>query len=389
MTATPFDVFAGVEELVPASLADHLRALDLVDHHVHGYFTAPVERQEFEDALNEGSTNPVPAHISMFQSPLGVSIRRWCAPLLGLEPLASADDYWSARSKLNHATLNSTLLRSAGVDTWVVDTGFVGDTIASPAQIASAGGGRASEIIRLETLLEDLVRRGVTPEDLVDGFRAELASLPARVSGAKTVAAYRCGLDIDWTRPSDVDVTRAARMLITNGVDVRVEDPVLIAFAVHEALDCGLPLQVHVGFGDRDLDLHRANPLHLLGLLRVSPATVPVLLLHCYPYHREAAYLAQAFEQVHFDVGLAINFLGAGSPRLIAEALELAPFGKQLYSSDAFGLPELHALGAILWRRGMGLALGEWVRRGDWAEADAHEVVDLIGRQNAERVYGR
>ncbi len=388
MVADSFDVFAGVEDLVPAGLADHLRTLELVDHHVHGYFTAPVDRRGFEDALNEGSTSPVPEHISMFQSPLGVSIRRWCSPLLGLEPLASADDYWSARSNLDHATLNRTLLRAAGVDTWVVDTGFVGDTIASPVQIASAGGGRAAQIIRLETLLEDLLSRGVSADDLVDAFRGELAGLSEDVVGAKTVAAYRCGLEINWARPSNADVTHAARAL-TGVAGVRVEDPVLIAFAVHEALAHGLPLQVHVGFGDRDLDLHRANPLQLLGLLRISPATVPVLLLHCYPYHREAAYLAQAFDQVHFDVGLAINFLGAGSSKLIAEALQLAPFGKQLYSSDAFGLPELHALGAILWRRDMGLALGEWVRRGDWAEADAREVVDLIGRKNAERVYGR
>lgn len=389
MTAEPLDIFAGVEGLVPDGIADHLRTIELVDHHVHGYFTTAIDRQGFEDALNEGSTNPVPSHISMFQSPLGVSIRRWCAPVLGLEPLASADDYWTARSTFDHATLNRTLLRAAGVDTWIVDTGFVGDIIASPAQIASTGGGRAREIIRLETLLEDLVRRGVAADELVDAFRAELAGLPTDVVGAKTVAAYRSGLDIDWTRPSDADVTRAACELIESSAGARVEDPVLIAFAVHEALAHGLPLQVHIGFGDRDLDLHRANPLHLLGLLRIAPTQVPVLLLHCYPYHREAAYLAQAFDQVHFDVGLAVNFLGAGSSRLIAEALELAPFGKQLYSSDAFGLPELHALGAILWRRGMGLVLGEWVRRGDWAESDAREIVDLIARQNAERVYGR
>lgn len=389
MAADQLDVFAGVDELVPAGLADHLRAVDLVDHHVHGYFTAPVDRRAFEDALNEGSTTSVPAHISMFQSPLGVSIRRWCAPLLGLAPHASANDYWSARSSLDHDALVRTMLGAAGVTTWVVDTGFVGDTIASPAQIASAGGGRALEIVRLETLIEGLVRRGVAPDDLVDAFRAELADLPVGVVGAKTVAAYRCGLDVDWARPSDAEVALAAHRLRDGGAGVRVEDPVLVAFAVHEALAHGLPLQVHIGYGDRDLDLARANPLHLMGLLRVAPADVPVLLLHCYPYHREAAYLAQAFDQVHFDVGLAINFLGAGSSRLIAEALELAPFAKQLYSSDAFGLPELHVLGAILWRRGMGLALGEWVRRGDWAESDAREVVDLIARQNAERVYHR
>jgi hypothetical protein len=156
---------------------------------------------------------------------------------------------------------------------------------------------------------------------------------------------------------------------------------------VHEATARGLPLQIHVGFGDRDLDLHRTDPLLLLPLLRAM-APVPVLLLHCYPFQRQAGYLAQAFDNVNFDVGLAINFLGPRSPSLVAEALETAPFAKQLYSSDAFGPPELHLLGSVLWRRAMGLVLGEWVRCGDCTEADAIRIVDMIGVRNAERVYG-
>ncbi|GAA1942729.1 amidohydrolase family protein [Nocardioides hwasunensis] len=387
MAPHPYDVFAGVEDLVPAGVADHLRAVDLVDHHVHGHYNAALDRREFEDALNEGSTNPVPPHISMFESPLGVSIRRWCAPMLGLEPLASAEAYWEARSSFDAWSLARTLVGSAGVDTWVVDTGFVGDVLATPQQLAAAGGGRSVEIVRLETLLEGLVTRGVGADELAEAFRAELRGLPAEVVGAKTVAAYRCGLDIDWSRPTDDDVRASAARLHDEGGKPRLTDPVLIAFAVHEALACELPLQVHIGFGDRDLELDRADPLHLVPLLRDAPGHVPVMLLHCYPYHRQAGYLAQAFDQVHFDVGLAVNFLGAASSRLIAEAMELAPFAKQLYSSDAFGLPELHVLGSILWRRGMGLTLGEWVRRGDWAESDARDAVDLIARSNAERVY--
>lgn len=36
----------------------------------------------------------------------------------------------------------------------------------------------------------------------------------------------------------------------------------------------------------------------------------------------------------------------------------------------------------------MGLVLGEWVRSGDWAQADAIRIVDMIAAANAERVYG-
>jgi predicted TIM-barrel fold metal-dependent hydrolase len=125
----------------------------------------------------------------------------------------------------------------------------------------------------------------------------------------------------------------------------------------------------------------------MLPLLRTM-TPVPVLLLHCYPFHRQAGYLAQAFDHVNFDVGLAINYLGSRSTALVGEALDTAPFAKQLYSSDAFGPPELHLLGSVLWRRAMGLVLGEWVRTGDCGEQDAIAIVDMIGERNAARVYG-
>ena len=58
----------------------------LVDHHVHGCLVGPVARPEFETLLNEGSPDPVPPYMTQFDSQLGFAVRRWCAPLLGLEP---------------------------------------------------------------------------------------------------------------------------------------------------------------------------------------------------------------------------------------------------------------------------------------------------------------
>ncbi len=68
-------------------------------------------------------------------------------------------------------------------------------------------------------------------------------------------------------------------------------------------------------------------------------------------------------------------------------ALELTPFGKMLYSSDAFGLPELHYLGAIGFRRDLAAVTGRFVADGAWAAADAERVAELIGSANATRVY--
>lgn len=345
------------------SLDEHLRTVRLVDHHVHGYFSASGDRASFEAALNEGSTGPVR---SGFDLPVGVAVRRWCAPLLGLQPHASAEEYWEARSATPYDDLVRTFLEAAGVDHWIVDTGLTPGLVTNPSP--------RSEVLRLELVMEQVLGE----DDVPRAFRERLET--ADVVATKTIAAYRCGLDIDWSRPDDATVAVRARESAA-----RVTDPVLVAFGVHEAAERGLPIQVHTGLGDRDLDLHRADPLHLLPLLR--SVEVPVLLLHCYPFHRNAGYLAQAFDHVSFDVGLAINHLGARSVELVGEAMELAPFAKQLYSSDAYGLPELHYLGAQLWRRAMAAVLGEWVRRGDWSEDDAIGVVDLVAAGNARRVY--
>jgi predicted TIM-barrel fold metal-dependent hydrolase len=167
---------------------------------------------------------------------------------------------------------------------------------------------------------------------------------------------------------------------------VRLEDRVLLRFGLHQALRVGKPLQFHVGFGDRDCDLHKANPLYLLDFLRQSGET-PIVLLHSYPYEREAGYLAQAFNNVYLDGGLTINHLGARAPAFIARLLELAPFRKIVYSSDGFGPVELHYLGARLWRNGIHRVLSGFVNDGDWSAADAIRVVDLIARDNSARIY--
>jgi predicted TIM-barrel fold metal-dependent hydrolase len=117
-------------------------------------------------------------------------------------------------------------------------------------------------------------------------------------------------------------------------------------------------------------------------------AAVPVMLLHCYPYHRQAGYLAQAFDRVWCDVGLAVNHLGVRAAAVVAESMELAPFGRLLYSSDAWGPAELHFLGAGLWRRATVAAVRPWVDAGDWSASDARRVLTMIGRDNALSVYG-
>jgi predicted TIM-barrel fold metal-dependent hydrolase len=163
----------------------------------------------------------------------------------------------------------------------------------------------------------------------------------------------------------------------------------VITWLAWEALDAGLPLQFHVGYGDSDIDLHRCDPSLLTPFLRATERFgVPVLLLHNYPFHRQAAYLAQVFDHVFVDVGLAVHNTGALSRRVVAEVLELVPFPKLLHSSDAFGLPELFLLGSLLFRRSLDGVLAGLVRADELATSDAVRIGSMVAGDNARRAYG-
>ncbi|GAA1828630.1 amidohydrolase family protein [Pseudonocardia ailaonensis] len=372
-------------------LSAGIAAVRLVDHHVHGALASTVDRGAFEELITE-SDRPIPDFMTQMDSQVGFAIRRHCAPLLGLPPHAAPADYFARRAELGEAEVNRLLLGASGVGTYLLDTGFRADAILDVAGMAAASGADAREIVRLESVLETVAARRPSAGEIIAAFREELAASTADAVGTKSIIAYRHGFAFDPERPGPAEVTRAAEAWlaqIDRGGVPRVDSPVLLRFLLWEGVDRGLPLQLHVGYGDPDVDLARCDPLLLTAWLKlVERSGTPVMLLHCYPFHRNAGYLAQVFPHVYFDVGLGINYTGVRSEAVIAESLELAPFAKTLFSSDAWGPAELHLLGAHLWRRGMGKVLGAWVDDGDWSAADALRVATMIGRENALRVYG-
>ena len=97
--------------------------------------------------------------------------------------------------------------------------------------------------------------------------------------------------------------------------------------------------------------------------------------------------MAENFPQVYFDVGFALNWVGPSYQRIMDEALELVPFTKQLFSTDAFGLAELYYLGALRFRTALARALGRWVEDDECSAAEAERIAAMIGVENARRIY--
>jgi uncharacterized protein len=369
-----------------SALAERVGQLRLVDHHVHGCWVESPDRRRFENALNEANTEPIADFDSGFDTQLGFAVRTHCAPLLGLPPHATPDEYWERRTQFTELELARVFLRAARVSDWLIDTGLPEGT-ADVDGMAALSSGRAHEVIRLEQVAE---QAAVDSGDYLDVFDERLHQRAAAAVATKSILAYRGGFDGNLSKPTPKEVAdAAARWRDTGGG--RVTDRVLLRFGLHRALALGKPLQLHVGLGDRDCDLHKTNPLLLLDFLRDADRQaghIPIMLLHCYPYEREAGYLAQAFSNVYVDGGLSINHLGARAGGVIGRLLELAPFRKILYSSDGFGPAELHFLGALLWRNGIREILARFINAGEWSEADAIRVAGLIGYRNAARVYG-
>ena len=379
---------------MPDSLLSDSRLADsplaLIDHHVHGVVAGPLDGPGIESLLTE-SVLPAPPGTTAWDTPLGFAVRRWCAPVLDLEPSAPAADYLARRTELGPAEVNRRFLTASQVTAWLVDTGYQSDEVMTPEELEAASGTPAREVVRLEALAERVARGGGDAAGFADAYESALATATADAVGLKSIAAYRYGLDFEAAEPTAAEVRDAAgRYLAALAADptARIEDPVLIRQLIWAGVRTGLPLQFHVGMGDTDARLHRVDPglMHEF-LLATQHSGTAIMLLHCYPYHRQAAVLSNIFPHVYMDVGEALNHVGARSAAILAEALEVVPFSKMLYSSDAFGLAELHYLGATGFRRDLAKVIGAFVADGAWSAADGEHVAELIGSGNSRRVY--
>ncbi|WP_329179957.1 amidohydrolase [Streptomyces sp. NBC_01477] len=339
----------------------------LVDAYGHGVLPGDLGIGAFE-ALLPGAAAP---GTTLFDSPAGFAVRRWCPPLLGLEPHCSPARYLARRRELGAYEAARLLLRGTGIRAYLVDTGEPGD-LTPPKELGAAGSAAAYEIVRLEPLAQQVADTSGT----VDCF---LANLAESVHGAALSAVgFSCAAEalVDGPPPSHgppgpVEVRyAAARWLATRRIGERPADPVLLRHLVWHALAGGLPLALR----------HRQDgpgPAAVAGFLRATSGLGTDVVLLPGPAHvRSAALLAADLPHVCLAIG--------GDP---AEALSRAPFGKVLYAGGAVGLPELYVSGARGFLAALDRLVGERVAAGEWSAADGQRVAALVGEGNARRVY--
>ena len=326
---------------------------------------------------------------TFFDTQIGFAVRRWCPPLLGLEPHCPPARYLARRRELGVLEAGRRLLRGSGITTYLVDTGLPGD-LTGPGEMASTGSADAHEIVRLELLAEQVADTSGTVEAFLANLAESVHGAAANAVAFTSVAGARHGLALAPEPPGPGEVRGAAgRWLAGRRVGGTLSDPVLLRHLLWIAVASGRPLQLHAGLGEPGLRIDRTDPVLLTDFARATAGlSTDLVLLHGYPYHRHAAHLAGVFPHVYADLGAALVRTGARASAVLSEILELAPFGKLLFSSGAHGLPELHVVGARLFRESLARVLGTWVAEGAWSLADAQRVAGLIAEGNARRVYG-
>jgi uncharacterized protein len=335
----------------------------------------PATLDEFRGLFSE---SPDPAQWPHVASGLGYrgAIRRLAALL---ECEADERAVWQQRLATEPGEYAATLMRATGTECLLLDDGYPPAGIAFDLEeMGELAGCTALPVLRVERVAEEALDRPL--DELREHVREGVRS--ARGAGfvaLKTIAAYRTGLDIG--PPDEAAAAEALRR-----PSERLDAKPLLDLLLWDALEANeaagpLPVQVHAGFGDSDLLLPRADPAYLKPLLDRFRAT-PFVLLHCYPFVREAGWLAHVYANVHLDLSLTIPFVSRPA-EAVREALELAPVSKLLYASDAARTPELYLLAAAMWREALAQVLSEALPADEAVGAGR-----AILRENALRLYG-
>jgi predicted TIM-barrel fold metal-dependent hydrolase len=361
-----------------------------IDHHAHNLLKPEAVRDSpFPRAFTEG-TDPAVFHNHARHTLFYHRSIRDIAGLLRCAP--SEEAVQARREELGIHKLTAGCFDAANLSGVFLDDGFLPEELLPwewHEQFVSV-----RRVLRLEYLAETLIEATHDFDSFLGRFHSRIDPPPPEVVAFKSIAAYRTGLEIEI--PSHKQA-RSAYLRLKNRAPqrpLRLEEKPLIDFLLTQTLDIsarhGIPLQLHTGFGDPDLDLRLGNPLHLRPLLEQTRwRNAPLVLLHgSYPYTREAGYLASVYPQVHLDTGLAIPFLSvSGMQTMMRQLLELAPVTKLMYSSDAHMIPELFYLGAKWGREVLGSILEEAVRDSDLNAEEADFAARAILADNAKALY--
>jgi hypothetical protein len=296
---------------------------------------------------------------------------------------AAAEDYTSYVKRLYDDCILTTL---------VTDFGYPQPPVAV-SQFIKEIPVEVVPIYRIEPLIVDLLESDYGWEEFRQRYDQAIANALEHEGyrGVKSIIAYRTGLDVSpLSRSPDqgLQALDAIRRGLGGQATKKMRDH-LLCRAMELCMEYDVPMQIHTGMGDFEVNLVQCRPAFLMDLLRFPTfRACRVLLVHSgYPYHAEAGYMANVLPRVYCDVSEGIPFAGNAARRIFAEVLEMAPLSKIVYGSDGFGAPEVNFVGAKLGKRAVAQALQDLADEGMLSPEEAQEAAGLILSGNARRLY--
>jgi hypothetical protein len=371
-----------------------LTAMPFIDGHMHPpYREHPADLDAYRWPWYEG--DPADTVLAADTAPYRWAIRQLAAEL-GCEPTEQA--VFEQVTSRDAAAWLTDMIAAGGVTGLVADMGYPPPHVTFSPQELAAAGAEVAPLLRIELRAGVIAAECERFDEFLDRFDAELTGARAAgYVGLKSVLAYRSGLGAEPAGHAEAAAAYVrARAGAGEGADTLflTEKP-LLDFLFERALEVArredMAMQLHCGYGDRDLDLPRSNPWLLRPLLERSATAraVPLVLLHgSFPYTGEAAVLAAIYPNVYFDVATCVPPFGEEIQLQVwRTALAMVPLSRIQTSTDAAGLCEQIALGARQARRSLGIALGELVEWDALTLAEAERLAEDVLAGTARRLY--
>ena len=276
----------------------------------------------------------------------------------------------------------------------VTDFGYPKDPPVEIAQFKKDMPVEVIPIYRIEPLIAELLKTDIEWDEFRKRYDDSIAHAIEQEGyrGLKSIIAYRTGLDISplsRTPDQGLQALDAIRRGIGGQAMKNLRDH-LLCRALELCIEYDVPMQIHTGMGDFEVNLVLCRPALLMDLLRFPTfRACRVLLVHGgYPYQAEAGYMANVLPRVYCDVSEGIPFAANAALRIYAEILEMAPLSKVVYGSDGFAMPEINYIGAKLGKTALAQTLEDLVNGGMLSQSEAQEAAGQILAGNARRLYG-
>ena len=213
--------------------------------------------------------------------------------------------------------MTGALYADAGIEAFVVDTGFPPAASAPPA-LMSAGGVRQVRLLRLELLFQELVAAHPTYDDVLGALGEALRRRPRRRAspGSRASSATAPGSTCAAGADADARAAFAAARAEAGGGPVRLGHQPLLDTLLHVALTSRQRRSCRCSStsatATRTSTCGRASPLALRAVVEEHRGAQVVLLHGCWPYVREGAFLAAVYGNVHLDLSYASRSCRSG-----------------------------------------------------------------------------